>query len=309
MFEAVADALPLQGKRILVTRTREQAAALSTRLGMLGATPVEFPAIRIVPPRDWASLDAAFARLYRIGAESNKIQLSYSWLIFTSANAVRICCERMRTLGYNPHALRGVRIAAIGPATAAALTRYGFAADLVPDAYVAESVATAIIAESWQRGESLANMHILLPRAAEARDVLTNTLREAGAIVDEIPAYTTLPAASDDEASQAVLAMLRAGQIDAITFTSSSTVRYFMRWLSDCLLAREEDSKAAASFLRSSVSASCEPFIACIGPITAQTAHEHGLDVRIEAATFTIDGLVSAIVNHFRSTKYSPSSL
>lgn len=287
MSEAATTPLPLQGKRVLVTRTREQAASLSERLSALGAVPVEFPAIRIAPPQDWTQLDAALARLYRTNQDviwpaSHPTQSSYSWLVFTSANAVRICCERLKALRYDISALRGVRIAAIGPATAAALEQYGLPADLVPGEYVAEGVAAVLIADSRQRGETLAGKHFLLPRAAGARDVLPAALQQAGALVDEIPAYTTLPATNDDEASHVIQAMLRAGQIDVITFTSSSTVRHFMRWLSGHLSAQL-------------------PLIACIGPVTAQTAREHGLDVQIEAATFTIGGLVAAIVDYYRT--------
>src|SRR6267142_5045338 len=115
--------LPLQGKRILVTRTREQASALSERLLALGALPVEFPTIRIVPPQDWHQLDAALKRLY-FSTEDPLHSRPYDWLVFTSANGVQICLERLLTLGYDPRALRNVRVATIGPATAAALARY-----------------------------------------------------------------------------------------------------------------------------------------------------------------------------------------
>ncbi len=307
MSESRAVALPLQGKRMLVTRARAQAAALSERLGALGAVPIEFPVIRIVPPRDWRELDAALARLYPAPEEDGY----YSWLIFTSANAVRVCCERLGALGCEPRGIQGARIAAIGPATAAALARYGLIADLVPGEYIAESVAAGLIAASQQAGGSLAGKRILLPRAAEARKVLTSALRQAGALVDEIPAYVTLPAAANDEQSRAMLALLRNRQLDAITFASSSTVRNFTRWLADCLSAspdlRDGRSNTAAALLQDSFSYSQKPLIACIGPITAQTARECGLDVHIEARTFTIDGLVAAIVDYYRAVEHSSS--
>jgi len=301
MSETRPAALPLQSKRILVTRASEQAAALSERLSALGAIPVAFPVIRIVPPRDWAELDAALARLCSAAGAC----LYYAWLVFTSANAVRVCCERMSVLGYEPRSMTGTRIAAIGPATAAALARYGLAADLVPDTYIAESVAASLIAESQRNEGTLAGKHILLPRAAEARNVLAVALQQAGAIVDEIPAYVTISAAADDEQSGAVLAQLQTGQLDAITFTSSSTVRTFMRWLADCLSASPNQGRAAAALLKNNTSSSHKPIIACIGPITAQTARECGLDVHIEASTFTIDGLVAAIVTYYRAVEHA----
>src|SRR6267154_2000893 len=151
MSESTVKALPLRGKRILVTRTREQAGTLSERLLSLGAIPVEFPTIRIVPPQDWEPLDNALRRLCTSG---------YEWLVFTSTNGVNICFERLRTLGYHSDNLGNVRVAAIGPATAAALAQQGITADLVPDEYIAESVAAALIEDAWQKGESLEGKRI-----------------------------------------------------------------------------------------------------------------------------------------------------
>jgi uroporphyrinogen-III synthase len=218
--------MPLQGKRILVTRTREQASALNERLRALGAIPVEFPTIQIVPPEHWEPLDRALLRLCAGEGEPY-----YTWLVFTSANGVKICCERLETLGYNARAIGNVRVAAIGPATAHALTRYGISADLVPGEYIAEEVAAALIADANRRGESLEGKRVLLARAAEARKVLVTELQRAGAIVEEVAAYHTLGAASDDEQGREVLRLLQARQLDFLTFTSSSTVRHFMQWL------------------------------------------------------------------------------
>src|SRR5579863_2042502 len=129
MSEPQMQTLPLLGKRILVTRTREQASVFSERLQALGATPVEFPTIRILPPQDWEQLDGALNRLF---LENVVERPYYDWLIFTSVNGVTICCERLIKLGHNIQYMRHVRIAAIGPATAAALERYGLTADIVP---------------------------------------------------------------------------------------------------------------------------------------------------------------------------------
>ena len=259
MSEASASSLPLQGKRILVTRTQEQAGALCERLAALGATPIVFPTIRIVPPANWEALDAALARLF-VPHEADRDE-RYSWLIFTSANGVTICCERLLHLGYDLRMLNGVRIATIGPATAAALARYGLTAQLIPDEYIAEGVADALLKDSWQRGESLVGKRILLPRAAEARKVLVRELQQAGAIVDEIAAYSTLPVASNDALVRNVLHLLQTHQIYIITFTSSSTVRNFVQWLTGTADIRivTEDGHLK---------------IACIGPITAQTARD-----------------------------------
>src|SRR5260370_13290493 len=215
-------ATPLEGKRILVTRTREQASVLSERLRALGAIPVEFPTIRIVPPEDWSALDSALRRLF------TKEGSSYEWLVLTSANGVTICSERLHSLGYEVRDLQAkqhIRIAAIGPATAAALARYGMTADLVPDEYIAESVAAALITDAHKRGSSIAGQRILLARASGARKVLVSELQQAGALVDEVAAYDTLPVAREDSHGREVLSLLLSHQLAIVTFTSSSTVR------------------------------------------------------------------------------------
>jgi uroporphyrinogen-III synthase len=304
-----SDMLPLQGRRILVTRAREQASVLSDQVRALGAEPLEFPTIRIVPPREWEPLDHALARLFANDTEEHSY---YSWLIFTSANGVIFCCERIKQLGYDTQSLQHVRIAAIGPATAAALRRYGLSADLVPDAYIAESVAQALIEESKRHSETLNDKHILLPRAAEARDILITLLQEAGAQVDEIAAYRTLPVAKNDAQGHEILQRLLADQIDLITFTSSSTVRNFVRWLNTALDTgsylfenADEDAQCitplhAIARLEGNDLHQHRTRIACIGPITAQTARECGLKVDIEAQTFTITGLIEAIVAFYQ---------
>ncbi len=283
MSEQSITTLPLQGKRVLVTRTRDQASALSERLHALGAIPVEFPTIRIVPPQDWSALDAALGRLY---THDDAATPSYDWLIFTSANGVNICCERLRALGYEPRTLRQVRVATIGPATAAALARYSISADIIPDEYIAEGVAAALIEDARRRGTSLAGQRVLLARAAEARKALVTELQQAGAQVDEVAAYYTHTVASDDEQGRTVLRLLQERQLDILTFTSSSTVRNFVAWLQSCAQNSALDSGTDLF----------QATIACIGPITAQTARELGLHVDIEAKEFTIDGLVDAIV-------------
>lgn len=280
MSESTVKTLPLQDRRILVTRTREQAGTLSDRLRSLGALPVEFPTIRIVPPQNWEPLDHALRRLCANG---------YDWLVFTSANGVNICFERLSALGYLAHDIGNVRVAAIGPATAASLARYGIATDIVPGEYIAESVAAALIEDARQKGQSLQGKRVLLARAAEARKVLVTALQQAGATVDEVAVYRTIPIVGDDDRRREIVRLLQNRQLDIITFTSSSTVRNFMQWLMQC------EPGFADEFI-GLVVRQAQPKIACIGPITSQTAREFGLDVHIEAREFTIDGLVNAII-------------
>jgi uroporphyrinogen-III synthase len=292
MSEQNVQTRPLQGKRVLVTRTLEQAHLLSERLQALGASPVEFPTIRIVPPSNWETLDTALGKLFRADAQQ---QPYYSWLVFTSANGVHICCQRLQSLGFHTQHLTNVRVAAIGPATATALRDYGIRADLVPPEYIAEGVADALLKATRQRSESLVGKRILLPRAAESRKVLVRELQQAGAIVDEIAAYFTLPVASNDAPGRDILYLLQTHQIDIITFTSSSTVRNFVQWLTSCTEVAQNVVTPLVG-VRRLVTDNPELIIACIGPITAQTAREQGLTVHIEAKEFTIDGLVEAIV-------------
>src|SRR5947207_3210028 len=320
--ERYVKSLPLEGKRILVTRAREQASALSERLQAVGAIPVEFPVIRIMPPQNWEPLDFALGKLFLADAKNLPY---YAWLIFTSANGVNIFCERLLGLGFHAENMLGVRVAAIGPATAAALAHYDITADLVPSEYIAESVAAALIEDTQRLQESLEGKRILLPRAAEARQVLVPELEQDRAIMDEVAAYTTVAAAGDDEQGREVLHLLQNGQVDIITFTSSSTVRNFMQWLTSCVgesetgdlpgeepgrepgeePCREPGDRKGRHYIRNVVATlavarpgarSAELKIACIGPITSQTARELGLKVDIEAREFTIDGLVEAIV-------------
>lgn len=295
MSEQSKTALPLQGLRVLVTRTRDQASALSERLRALGALPLELPTIQIVPPSDWSRLDAALTRLY--SSSEAATPAGYDWLIFTSANGVRIGLDRLRALGYDPSRLQDeykLQVAAIGPATAEALRGYGLHADLVPLEYIAEGIVSALLEYTRERGGSLAGQRILLARAAEARKVLPESLREAGADVDEVAAYSTVTVARDDAQGQAILALLHEHHLAVLTFTSSSTVRNFVTWLKG-----SGWSEAVSSL--DLVTHQPRPLIACIGPITSQTARELGLPVDIEANTFTIDGLVEAIVQHMRN--------
>lgn len=255
----------LQGRAIVVTRPAGQADGLVAQLRAHGAEPIICPAIAIAPPSDYAALDAALARLP-----------SYDWLIFTSANGVRALLDRLAALGHDSAALASLRIGAIGPATAAALAARGLRADFVPSAYVAESILDEI--------EDVAGKRILLPRADIARDALAAGLRARGATVDALAAYRTVPG----DGAPALAERLRAGRIDAVTFTSSSTVRYLLDGLDAAGVAPPE----ARALLNAAA-------IICIGPITAATAAESGLRVDAVAREYTAEGLVAMLVEWF----------
>ncbi len=255
-------ARPLRGRRIAVTRAREQADELAQALEALGAQVIAAPMIRIEPLSDLAPLGAALTQLSR-----------YAWLVFTSQNAVEVVCERLAEWGLAPHDLARAAVAAIGPATAAALARHGVAPDLVPEEFVAEAVVGALAARGELRGR-----RVLLPRARAARDALPDGLRRLGAVVDVIPVYDTVPETGDDGG---LVAEILAGRIDAVTFTSSSTVRHFV----DIVGPEAATSGRFAA--------------AVIGPVTAATARELGLAVAVEAEEYTIPGLVEALVRYF----------
>ena len=283
MSEHIVKSLPLQGQRILITRTSDQAGTFSEQLRALGATTVEFPTILIVPPEDWEPLDNALKRL----CEADW----YDWLVFTSANGVHSCFERLQKLGYDTRSFGDVRIAAIGPATAVEIARYGVTVDLVPAEYIAEGIAVALLDDARKFGESLEGKKVLLARAAEARNTLVTELQQAGASVEVVAAYRTLGITYEDERGREIVHLLEAQQLDILTFTSYSTVSNFMQWLIQC------DSDVANALL-TSITRYARPKIACIGPITAQTAREFGLDVHIEAQEYTIAGLIEAIIRN-----------
>jgi uroporphyrinogen III methyltransferase/synthase len=253
---------PLFGRRVLVTRTREQAGTLSALLAEQGAEVIECPAIRLADPPSFAPLDAALDRLE-----------SYDWVVFTSVNGVERFFARLDQCQRDVRDLHRARIAAIGPETARALARRHLRADLVPDEYRAEGLLEAL--SSDVRGR-----RFLLPRAAGARAILPDTLRAAGAEVDEVITYRSeVP----DESVALLRAALDEGALDVLTFTSSSTVTSFLALLER---AAGADGRARIANAR----------VACIGPITAATATEHGLRVDVVPDSYTIPALVEALV-------------
>ncbi|HEU5300770.1 MAG TPA: uroporphyrinogen-III C-methyltransferase [Acidimicrobiia bacterium] len=241
---------PLFGRRIVVTRAREQASALRTRLEALGADVVELPTIAIEP------LAFDLPNLRR-----------YAWLVFTSVNGVDAFFDRgLAPHGFDSRALGGLRVAAIGPGTAAALGVRGIRPDLVPDRFVAESLLEGF-PEPGAPGE-----RVLLARAEQARDVLPEGLGDRGHVVDVLPVYRTVPTVPDP----ADLDRIRAGEVDAVTFTSSSTARNFC----DAIGTLPDPA----------------PPVVSIGPVTSATARELGLTVTAEASEHTIDGLVATLL-------------
>src|ERR1044072_3903324 len=194
---------PLAGRRVAITRAREQSQGLAERLRSLGAGVVECPAIAIAPVQDYAQLDNALERLNE-----------YDWVIFTSVNGVEAFVSRLVEAGQNTRTLRARKLGAIGPATAAALEEINCPPEFVPDTYVAEAIVEQI--------GDVSGCGVLPARAAIARKALAEGLRRKGAQVDELTAYRTVPG----EGSALLAALLRSGSVDAITFRSSSTVRY-----------------------------------------------------------------------------------
>ncbi|MFC1830071.1 uroporphyrinogen-III C-methyltransferase [Thermodesulfobacteriota bacterium] len=256
------ETLPLMGKKIVVTRAREQASDLVERLSDLGASCLECPTIKVVPPDDIKPLDTAIGNLS-----------GYDWLIFTSVNGVNFFFSRLFSKGLDVRALRGLRTAVIGPATEKRLFDFGLKSDIVPESFRAESVVEAF------KAENVTDKRILLPRAAEARAILPEELTKMGALVDEVTAYRT---EAVHENRELLLSELEEGAIDIITFTSSSTVTNFKALV---------PADRFENLMR-------DVTVASIGPITAETAEKLGFEVHITAESFTIPGLCQAILQH-----------
>ncbi|MHB9053989.1 MAG: uroporphyrinogen-III C-methyltransferase [Thermoleophilia bacterium] len=271
---------PLFGKRVAVTRSRSQASGLVAALAAAGAVPVEFPTIKVTAPEDdYEALDAAIAAMRGGGRAVEEASAAaaggnggpaYDWIVFTSVNGVEQFFGRLDLDG-DVRDLKGIKLGAIGPATAAALARRGLRIDFVPAEYRAEAMLEGLLKQG------AAGARVLIPRAREAREVLPEKLAEAGARVEVVNAYETV---LDDAGSQEMREMLSSGEIDIITFTSSSTVKNFVKLLEGF------DFQA----LPGSVT------IACIGPVTAETARDLGLRVDLVAAEYTIPGLVKALI-------------
>jgi uroporphyrinogen III methyltransferase/synthase len=252
---------PLLGRRIVVTRAREQASDLVHQLTEYGAECIQCPTIKVMPPLDWAQVDKAIEAIDK-----------YDWIVFTSVNGVDYFFRRLFEKGMDVRALGHMKTATIGPATADRLKAWGLRSDIIPQSYRAESVVDAFARTPVEARK------VLLPRAKEARSVLPVELTRMGAFVDEVTVYETRQV---KDGADALIARLDAGTIDMVTFTSSSTVRNFYRLLPPERVDRLMEGVTVAS----------------IGPITSQTARELGLAVNIEAETYTIPGLIHAILD------------
>ena len=246
----------LNGKRVVITRPRHQAAALMEQIQERGGQPICIPVIEIKPLEDFTQLDQALRQVQ-----------TYDWLVLTSVNGVNAVWERFETLGIRP-LLEGVQVAAIGPKTAAALEQRGVTPDFVPNEYIAEAILPGL---GDMRGK-----RIVLLRADIARTALAQAIRAAGGLAEDVSAYRTVAARVEPEAWESI----KAG-VDIVIFTSSSTVTHFVRMLGEMGFTAHRLPG--------------DPLIACIGPITAATASAHSLQVDIKPQAYTIEGLINAL--------------
>ena len=267
------DARPLFGKRVLVTRPREQAVELVELLESFGAEAIEAPMIRIAPPGDYEPLDEACRTIAR-----------FDWIVFSSANAVDVFITRLLASPHDLRALGGVKLCAVGPTTAERLARHGLKVDLVPAEYRAEAVAQAI-SETGDIG----GLKVFLPKGDIGREVIAEELRKQGAEVTEAVAYRTIATDPEREGEPDVYRLLLERRIDVVTFTSASAVRNFVRVLG---------SEPAVDLLRTTI-------VASIGPVTAEAAAQLGIHTAIMPAQYTIDGLTQAIVEYFHQMRQS----
>ena len=258
---------PLDGKTIVITRAQHQAGEFSSELIEHGAQVIEFPTIEIVPPESWAPVDEAIDQLH-----------TYDWVIFTSANGVRFFVQRLQERGETAEKLIGPRICAIGPRTAQEIRRKGMDVHVIPAEYRAEAVVRSLT------GENLKGKRVLLARAKRARAILPMGLTKQGAHVNVVTVYQTVRPTHDPNQ---FLELLRRRRIDAIAFTSSSTISNFMAMFADCETDLLEGLQGVA--------------IAVIGPITRKTAQELGLPVHISPNEYTIPALAKAIAAYYRS--------
>jgi uroporphyrinogen III methyltransferase/synthase len=258
--------LALFGRRIIVTRAEHQAAELTDRLRALGALPIQLPAITIAPPED------------EEGAQNAVSSISaYDIVVFTSPNGVSAFFERLAGQGLDSRTLGGLTVAAMGPGTARALKGFGITADIVPDRFIAEALAEAIIAAG------AGGRNVLLFRAQDARDVLPRLLTEAGAAVSDVAAYRSVaPDISDEEFSRAF------EDADLVAFTSGSTATNL-----GAILA-EKRKKGTVDFSTLTI-----PGAVSIGPITTEAAARAGFSVVAEASEYTIEGVVNALINYY----------
>ncbi|MEK6405357.1 MAG: uroporphyrinogen-III synthase [Acidobacteriota bacterium] len=258
--------VPLRGKTVLVTRPRGQSEDIAARLEALGATVILCPTIEVVPPSSWVALDASIQEIKE-----------YDWIIFTSANGVRFFFRRLGEIRSDgAQALAGLVVCAIGPATALALERAGAIAQVTASDSKAEGALMAII-DYLGGDENVRGLRFLIPRARVARDFLPAGLRRLGARVDAVETYQTV---KPDVEPGSVLRIFKENSIDVVTFTSSSALSNFA-----ALVGLTDLSVLLANML-----------VACIGPVTSETAASHGLKRVIQPELYNADALVASIV-------------
>ena len=257
------DKTSLRGRKILITRAREQSGDFATQLEKLRAEVIEFPTIEIVPPLRWGEVDRAIDKLK-----------SYDWIIFTSANGVNFFWQRVKEKSKRLRLPSSLKVCAIGPATANQIKGKEISVDYMPKEFIAEAILKGF------EKMPMKGKRILLARAKKARDVLPKGLSELGAEVDVVEVYRTIRPRSG---SKRLRRLLTEGEIDVIAFTSSSTVDHFAE------LLKKEDLKKLLKDIA----------IACIGPVTAKTAKEWGMKVHIQPKEYTILGLSRAIAEYF----------
>jgi uroporphyrinogen-III synthase len=256
----VSAAQPLAGKRILITRPRASAGRLAEALALQGAAVLLLPTIEIIPPETYAHLDAVL-----------EVISGFDWLVITSANGAAALAERMQFLSISPRQLSHLKVAAIGPATAVAVEKIGLKIAAMPDEYVAEAVVAML-------REQVAGRRVLLARAAVARDVIPEELRKCGADVHVVEAYrTVIPA--DSVAQVRALFSEGAPLPDAVTFTSSSTVKNFFTLLAAAGIALPRGLQAIS-----------------IGPVTSRTLRQHQWEPARQAEKYDIPGVVEACI-------------
>jgi uroporphyrinogen III methyltransferase/synthase len=269
-INVVTDVRALEGRTIVVTRAAAQAQRFTQLLEAAGARVLEAPTISIEPPPSWEPLDEALAALD-----------TFAWVVFTSVNGVVMFDRRLKTRGRSWMDLHGKRVAAIGPATADALGEHGVRPHVVPPEYRAEALVEQL------RAAVAPGERVLLPRAAQTRDVLVSELRRLGVSVTEVAAYATRRV---DAHATRLAEALASGAVDAVTFTSSSTARNFAE------LFTEEERRSWLGRVA----------VASIGPITAATAAEYGLDTHVMPSEYTIPALARAIADYFSRVPRTP---
>ena len=261
------DSRPLFGKRILITRQKEEAGEFARLLAGLGAEPVEAPLIRILPPHDYAPLDAACAGI-----------ADFDWVVFTSANAVEPFVSRLLASPVDLRALHGVGLCAIGQGTADRLAHHGLKVDLIPPVSVAESVVDAMAEIT-----AIGGLKVLLPRADIGRQVIADELIRRAADVTDVIAYRTVLVDAERESEPDIYRMLLERRLDVVTFTSPSAVRSFVSTVG---------AEPAADLLRTTV-------VAAIGPVTAEAAAQYNIGTTIVPAQYNLEALAEAIVHYF----------